>query len=301
MADRFPDPVEKTLRNYFFDHLIAYVNEGLAPGELWYAHGIAIDSDTNQIFVAEGIYFHEISPENIARVSIFSETGEFINTFSHPRMEYPWGIAIHRDNVYVTDSRAHSVFHFKIGADFPLFNRLGSFGSDIGQFNDPRQLAVSTHGDIFVTDRINNRVQILDSELHYQRHITHLSMKLPIDVKLTPDEVFVLCQCSPCVKVLSYTGDLIRSLVTRGDIGMQLRESWFFCLDANSNLLLSDWLGHQIKLFSKEGTLLDTFGKRDHGVGMFYLPQGIALSNNVKLIVVSRNRNYSLQIYYIFE
>ena len=69
----------------------------------------------------------------------------------------------------------------------------------------------------------------------------------------------------------------------------------FFCLDANSNLLLRD--DSQIKIFSKEGTLLHTLGESGHGVGMFQDFGGIAVTENRNLIVVSQNRMYSLQIF----
>ena len=299
MAIRFPgipkgvDP-EKTHIDYSFDRLIACVKYGHAPGELWFAHGVAIDTNTDQIYIAEGY------TGNIARVSIFSETGEFLNTFSHPDMKYPWGIAVHRDNVYITDMEAHSVFHFKVevskGGNFRLIVRQGGKGSGNGEFDQPCQLTVSTNGDLFVTDRNNDRLQILDSDLHYQRHISHHSMKLPIDVKLAQDEVYILSKTSPHVKVFSFTGDLIRSLVTAPSYRMHV-DTPFFCLDANSNLLLCDHLEHQIKIFSNEGALLHTLGNYGHEVGMFVYPKGITLSNNQKLIIVSQNRNYSLQIF----
>ena len=292
MAARFPDipqtvdPAE-THFDYSFDHLIAS-DYGL--GRLHHPHAIAIDSNSNRIYIAEA------SPHKIARVSIFSETAEFLITFLQPCMWKPYGIAIHRDNVYVTDIHEHSVFHFRV--EFHLVSRVGCRGSDIGQFIEPRQLAVATNGDVFVSDRDNNRVQILDSELHYQRHISHHSMELPIDVKLTPDEVYILCQSSPCVKVFSYTGDLIRSLVTRGDIGMQVNSPMFFCLDADRNLLLSDWGDHQIKIFSKEGTFLHTVGGRGSSeTGKFFQPRGIALTPSLKLVIASNNWAGSLQIF----
>ena len=307
MAVRYPDtphtvdPAE-IHNNFLFDRLIACVNQGRAPGELFYPHSVAVDSDTNQIYVADGLSVEEgpNDPEaclnSIARVSIFSEMGEFLDTFSHPDMKWPYGIAIHRNNVYVTDAIVHSVFHFKV-EDFRFVARVGERGSGIGQFNSPRQLTVSTDGDVFVTDYFNNRVQILDSNLHYQRHISHHSMRYPCDVKLTPDEVYILCESSPFIKVFSLSGDLSRSLITRHDIGIRVGPS-FFCLDANSNLLLSYRLNHQTKIFSKEGTLLHTLGKCGHKAGRFYFPEGIALINNRKLVIVSRSTNYCLQIFY---
>ena len=205
--------------------IVAVGKEGQAPGELWYPWGVAIDENTNLIYIAEG--------SDTCRVSIFSETGEFINTFTHRDMRAPHGIAIHRNNLYVTDDRVHAVFQFKIEIDMRLVAKLGSEGSGIGQFNCPRGLTVSTNGDVFVADRYNNRIQILDDSLHFQREITHQIMKYPRDVKLTSDEVYVPCEVSPYILVFSHAGEKIRQLITLGIMGLAMRigNAHFFCLD----------------------------------------------------------------------
>ena len=267
--------------------IVAVGKEGQAPGELWDPLGVAIDENTNLIYVAEGVS---------CRISIFSETGEFLNTFTIQDMRWPWGIAIHRDNLYVTDTGVHAVFQFKIEADMRLVAKVGSRGSGMGLFNYPRGLSVSTNGNVFVADCQNNRIQILDDSLHFQRFITHQTMEYPRDVKLTPDEVYVLCDVSPCILVFSHAGEKIRSLITRGT-GMQIRSAYFFCLDRKQNLLISDWRIDQVRIFSKEGTHLHTIGEPGHEVGMLYGPRGIVLTKNLNLIIVSRNSNYRLQIF----
>ena len=161
--------------------IVAVGKKGQAPGELYLPSGVAIDENTNLIYVTEGL--------GSCRVSIFSETGEFIDTFTNQDMRAPFGIAIHRDNLYVTDTGVHAVFQFKIEADMRLVTKLGSEGSVIGQFNYPNGLSVSTNGDVFVADFDNNRIQILDDSLHFQRLITHQTLQHPCDVKLTPNEV----------------------------------------------------------------------------------------------------------------
>ena len=128
--------------------IVAVGKKGQAPGELWYPQGVAIDENTNLIYIAE---------KGSCRVSIFSETGEFINTFTHQDMRVPHGIAIHRDNLYVTDYGVHAVFQFKIEVDMRLVAKLGSYGSGMGQFKSPLGLTVSTNGDVFVADYDNNR------------------------------------------------------------------------------------------------------------------------------------------------
>ena len=69
----FPDP-------HPVDHLTAVAKRGKAPGELWIPHGVAIDLVTNHIYVAEGDIF-----PNFARVSIFSESGEYLNSYIYSR------------------------------------------------------------------------------------------------------------------------------------------------------------------------------------------------------------------------
>ena len=263
---------------------------GRAPGELYNPRGVAIDENTNLIYIAEG--------EGSCRVSIFSETGEFINTFRHQDMRKPRGIAIHRDNLYVTDIGVSAVFKFKIEVDMRLVAKLGGRRSGMRKFNYPYGLTVSTNGDVFVADYRNNRIQILDDSLHFQREITHRTMEHPLDVKLTPDEVYVLCGISSCILVFSHAGEKLRQFITRGTgMGMQIGSAYFFCLDRKQNLLITDWSNNEVRIFSKEGTHLHTIGEDGHEVGKFEFPRGIVLTKNLKLIIVSENSNYSLQIF----
>ena len=217
--------------DYCYDHLVAVGKQGKNPGELGYPSCVAIDSSNNQIYVTEG---------DPPRVSIFSETGRFLNTFSDKLMRRPYGIAIHKDNIYVTDSSEHSVLQFKVAVDICLVARLGREGSRIGQFDSPKQLTICTLGNVYVTDCNNNRVQILSEGLHYQRHISHHSMTRPYDIKLTDFEVCVLTANSPCVHIFKYSGEKIRSLIKSRDIGMHIFYSYSFCLDADKNFIISD-------------------------------------------------------------
>ena len=273
------------------DHLTAVAKRGQAPGELWYPRAVAIDPATNRIYVTEGGFC-------FPRVSIFSEFGEYLNSYTHNSMKAFWGIAIHGNKLYVTDDCIHSVFHLKIYADFSLVARQGSSGSGLGQFYRPRQLSISPNGDVYIADQSNHRIQILDCFLNPIRVVKHPSMRKPCDVKLTTDEIYVLSsKDSLCVHVFTHTGDKIRSLITRGFTKeMQVLEPFYFCLDTKKNLIISDSLRRHIKIFSNEGSLLHTIGGHGHQVGMFIQPQGLALISNLKLVAVSNNHNYGLQI-----
>ena len=265
--------------------VVAVGRQGKAPGELYYPCAVAIDSN-NRIFVTE--FSH-------TRISVFSERGEFLSCFSHQDMREPRGIAIHGDNLYVTDTRVHSILHFNI-KNFSLVAKRGFRGQQVGEFNYPRSLAVSNNGDVYVADDGNCRVQILNSSLLHLRNLTPQQIKEPLDIKLTADEVYVLCFDNPCVHVFSHAGERLRSLVSRG-YQMQMYYPYFFCLDSAENIIISDGSSHRIKIFTKEGNLLTTIGEEGNQAGMFKYPTGLALTKELSLVVVSWNINSRLQIF----
>ena len=294
MACQFSEglqPVDPTDTHIYpsIDHLTAVAQSGRAPGKLWCPCSVAIDQAANRIYVAEGGY-------NFARVSIFSESGNYLNSYTHKHMKSLWGIAIHGNSVYVTDCEVHAVFHLKIKADLCLVAKRGSRGSGIRQFNYPRQLSTSTNGDVYIADGDNHRIKILDSSLHPIRIVTHPSMHYPCDLKLTTEEMYVISTVdSFCVHVFTHTGHKIRSLIPRG--GRLGKQPFFFCIDAELNIIISDCSLNQIRIFSNVGDLLYTLGEYGNYAGMFVYPHGVALTSNLSLICVSRNYFYQLQIF----
>ena len=264
---------------------------GKAPRELYEPHAVAIDSN-DCIFVAEGSLF-----ESHARISVFSKRGEYLDAFSHQDMSRPYGIAIHGNNLFITDIGVHSIFHFKIATGFPLIAKRGTNGQQIGKFNMPRNLAVSDNGDVFVADCDNHRVQIFNISLSHLRNLTQQLILHPRDIKLPADEVYVLCRGNPCIHVFSHAGERIRSLVSRGD-QMQATYPHFFCLDSVKNLIMSDHETHKILIFTKEGNFIRTIGAEGHQAGMLSYPEGLALTKDLSLVVVSDNINFGLQIYF---
>ena len=270
--------------------VVAVGKKGTAPGELFGPHAVRIDSN-NRIFVAEGFAL-----ASHARISVFSERGEFLTCFTHQDMRQPNGLAIHGDYLYVTDTWLHAIFQFKMEPQFSLVTKRGNEGSQIGEFNFPRNLTVSTNGDVYVADSNNNRVQILNSSLQHLRGLTEQRIQHPRDIKLTADEVYVLCYNNPCLHVFSHAGERLRSLVSGGN-QMQVNYPLFFCLDAEENIIISDFSAHRIKIFSKEGNLINTLGEEGRQPGMLCRPAGLAITKELSLVVVSDNNNFTLQIF----
>ena len=260
----------------------------ITKGMLYKPYGIAINDDKTLLYIAEG--------NGASRISVFSCQGNFVTIFSHVEMVCPWGIATRGDNIYITDMDSDKVFHFHQDGMMCGKSVIGKFGSGKQEFKAPNQLAISEKGDIYIADVWNHRIQVLDCNLQFIRNITHPSLTHPIGVKLLLDELYVLsCEDSPCVHVLSYEGELKRSLITQGD-GEQVYGADFFYLDSFNNIFISDWVCHQVKIFSGD-SLLHTMGEEGHDFGMFWYPYGIVVTPDFDIIIVSLNRNHTLQMF----
>ena len=271
----------------FHTPIIASGNEGRAPGELWYPHGVAIHDETHLVFVAN--YLND-------RVEMFSETGEFVSQLGVGQLSHPYGIATHGDTLYVSCVSDDTVSKFSL-SEMCHVKSIGGEGSNNAKFNSPTQLTTDPIGRVFIADNFNYRICVHDPDLNHLRSITHESMSLPSDVKVSRERLYVLCHDDSCsILVLTLEGDKLHSLITRGK-GMDVLDPWFFCLDPLNNIIISDCDSHSIRVFTPEGNLLHTIGREGHQPGMFCSPEGVAVTPNRRIVSVSRNENCGLQIF----
>ena len=169
------------------------------------------------------------------------------------------------------------------------------------QTTDNSALLVSSQlimGRVFIADCDNDRICIYDPDLNHFRNITHPSISRPYDVKVSCDCLYVLCPYNnPCILVLTLEGEMLLSLITCGK-RIDVLRPYFFCLDPLNNLVLSDYKSHSIRVFSPKGNLLHTIGRYGYQPGMFSNSNGVTITPNGRLVCVSQNRNYALQIFY---
>ncbi|ETR70694.1 MAG: hypothetical protein OMM_03054 [Candidatus Magnetoglobus multicellularis str. Araruama] len=98
------------------------------------------------------------------RIQRFSIDGHFLGQWGewgnqNGQMNAPSGIAVHPDNtkIVVADTGNHRCQVFDKQGRY--ITKFGEHGSGAGQFNEPYHLDIDLDHNIYVTDRINNRVQ----------------------------------------------------------------------------------------------------------------------------------------------
>ncbi len=132
--------------NSDFSFSSAFGKKGGGSGEFSNPHAIACDG-SGEVYVTD---------TDNHRTQVFSSKGKLLRMFGN---RDPTGIAIdaNRGLVYVSDSGGHHISVFTSEGQF--VSTFGKRGSELGEFNNPNGLAVSTDGILYVCDTKNNRVQ----------------------------------------------------------------------------------------------------------------------------------------------
>ena len=255
------------------------------PGIFANPEGITVDIDTNLFYICD------FSND---RIQVFDKMFRFLSSFSE-KMDHPCGICILKERIYVTQSKGCSLNIYSLQGK--LLNTVGKKGNGKLEFKDPRGVAVSTEWRrIYICEFGNNRVQCLNLNLSFNCFISDIDRAK--DVKLTAEEIVVLCSESPCIKIYNESHQLSRQIISKGeDNDDQVRSPNRFLLDSDLNIILTDRLRHCVCIFSYTGTLIHKFGKEGEEKGEFFEPIGITLDSEGRIVVISHNPNHCIQLF----
>ena len=272
---------------------LSFGKEGTEENNLKLPRSVAYDEKTKLIYIVN-------SNHSTACIKSFSVTGEYRDTFCTSMFHCPIGIALRGEQVYVTDSLLHSIFHFKL-PDFKLLGRVGKEGSGKGEFYFPQQLTIAPNGSVLVADCDNHRVVVMDPKLNYKRAIKHESMRQPVDVKLLRDRVYILSyRDSLCLHEFTQSGKKIRSFITCGENDTDMvKEVYSFCFDRQNNILVCDYSTERINVFSPEGNLLHQLGcLQDKEKEKRIKPRSVVITNDNDIICASYKTLFGLHVFF---
>ena len=144
--------------------IISNCRKGREQGNLFFPKGVTVEPLRDQILIAN---FGNNS------VDIFSSTGQFKSRFGVENgieLDGPNGIVTFNNEIYISNLRSNciTVHSFNGGT---LLRRVGKKGSGALEFSCPEGLAVIAHDNtclLYVADRENNRIRVLNGNLKFQ-------------------------------------------------------------------------------------------------------------------------------------
>ncbi len=189
-------------------------------------------------------------------------------------------------------------------SDAGFMLKFGSSGSSNGQFNQPRDVAVDSNGNIYVADRNNHRIQKFDSSGAYVTSWgsygtgnTNFNYPRGIAVyETTPGTGFVYVADSDNHKIKKF--DLNGTYITNwGGYGTGNGKTSYpqdVEVDSSGNVYASDYDNARVTKFTSTGTYLLKFGSLGSSNSQFNVPYDIAIDSNSNIYVADSN-NHRIQ------
>ena len=236
--------------------------------ELTNPRGVTIDGNGN-VFIADSAN---------RRIQLVSLKGQFIKEFGEGELSNPHSIALYNDWLFVTDSDLNKVLKYK-AQNYKLECK-----SELDLYC-PLGITVDNN-EVFVADCYNHRIVVLSLDLKFIRDLGNNKLGNPREVKVKNNKVFVADNSKHHnIHVFSKLGDLLNSIINLID-GINLI---FLCFDKFNNILISDWSGKIIQIYTLEGLLI-------HSIECNYNPTGIAVTLD-NIIVCVDFTNAKLNLY----
>ena len=185
-----------------------------------------------------------VADADLGIVARLNRNGRSIGIIGKGELRRPVGLAFDASTsqLYVADTHAHDIKVFD--ADGRLLRTLGQHGDRPGEFNYPTYLAL-VKGELYVTDTMNARVQVLDAE----------------------------------------TGQPKRIIGERGmNVGNLVRPKGV-AVDDEGNVYVVESYYDRLLVFNKNGEFLMPIGGMGQEVGNFYLPSGVWIDAHNRIFV----------------
>ena len=178
----------------------------------------------------------------------------------------------------------------------PVFY-FGKQGSAVGMFDSPWGVAVNARDEIAVTDCLNYRVQIFDSDGKYLRSFGREGNKvgefdLPTGITFHKNgNIFVANNEKHRIQIFSGEGEYAGMFGGKGSLDSQLYDPCGLSVDSDGNIIVADAGNKLIKIFSPDGKFLMKIG----GQGSLTYPVHCVQCD--RYLMVSDNQEHCIRVF----
>jgi DNA-binding beta-propeller fold protein YncE len=271
-----------SLASSIFSRAKVLGERGAGAGQFQKPRSVTVD-------VADNVYVVDLT----GRVQQFSPQGEYLGFWQMPQTELgkPKGMTRdHWGNIVVLEPHYARVNHYTPSGD--LVEQWGSRGTNIGQINFPRAVAVAPDGRVYVSEYMQQeRVQVFSpdreiiavigcagrSEAEFNR-----AEGLALDRE---GLLYVADSCNHRVQVFAADGGFLRAIGSAGSGPGEMSYPYDVAVDGEGRLYVCEFGNSRIQVFGSDGQWLETIGGPGSAPGQFSNPWSVALDSEGNLYV----------------
>ncbi|KAM0735482.1 E3 ubiquitin-protein ligase TRIM71 [Formica fusca] len=166
----------------------------------------------------------------------------------------------------------------------------------------PWGLTCDNEGNIIISDRSNNRIQIYRDNGTLVRKFGSYGngpcqFNRPAGIAVdSRRRLIVVDKDNHRIQILTMEGEFLRSFGEHGEKQGQFCYPWDVAVNTACEIAVTDTRNHRVQLFSAEGIPLRMFGGQPHLLRYLDSPRGICFNQEGKLIVTDFNNHHLLII-----
>jgi DNA-binding beta-propeller fold protein YncE len=247
----------------------------------------------------------------IYKSHLSSGTSLLASSWDGEPFKNPGALNINGDRLYLLDMDRVLVFDLEgqqLGVlgedvtDWGGFATVNLFGEIIG----PGGIAISSRGEVYVSDTFAHRIIVFDQEGHYVAKLAFSADVFPTAIQFAPDNtLLVLNGYEGNVLRVSTNGDILSTMGSAGNepgqLGVVFDVGRFdgargLVVDDDGSIYVVDTYNSRILKFSAAGNYLGYGGHFGSKAGEVYLPSGAFIDKVRGLLYLADTYNHRIQV-----
>jgi len=190
--------------------------------------------------------------------------------------------------------------------DSEYFGIYGGYGESLGQFRWPTGMASDSMGNIYVSDELNNRINVFSHEgnpIKYWGEPGSGEGELngPSGIAFDSDgNLFIADHMNNRIQKFTKDGKFILSFGNKGQYTLNM--PWGVFVSSDGFVYVADWGNDCIAKYDSSGEFIRSFGSQGSENGQFKNPSGVAVDKdgyiyvtdwgNERLEILDKNGNF---------
>jgi sugar lactone lactonase YvrE len=240
---------------------LEYNEKGVHIGQI---NGLPMSAGPKGLAVgsSESLYVAESLGDRVERFSL----GELKQVIGEMRLAFPSGVAVDANShVFVADGTKVDEFN----ATGVFEREFGEFGTGLDQLRLPQEMALDSHGNLWIADKGNNRIDEFSSSGSFEA----------VGYGVI-DGSNALERCN------KHTG--CQAGIAGPNEG-QLNSPTGLAIDSEGNVFVTDMGNARVEEYDETGKFIAQFGSRGAGAGQLTGPDGVAVDSNGNVWVSDEN------------